>query len=54
MDKPETVMSEVPLMLDMPLMGFWSVATSCLMMVPRPCGLNVFFTKMGIFFTHTG
>ena len=54
MDKPVTVMSVVPLMLEMPLMSLLSFSTFSLMIVPGLEGLNVFFTRMGMFFTHTG
>ena len=53
-DKPVTVMRAVPLMLEMPLIGFWSFSICCLMSVPGCLGLKVFFTRMGIFFTQTG
>ena len=54
MERPVTVMSDVPLMEEMPLMGFWSLAIFSLIIVPAPLGLNVFLTRMGIFFTQTG
>ena len=54
MERPETVMSVVPLMDEMPLMGLWSSSICALMIVPFPLGLNVFFTFMGMFFTQTG
>ena len=53
-DRPVTVMRAVPLMLDMPLMGLRSLSILSLMIVPGFCGLKVFFTRMGIFFTQTG
>ena len=53
-DSPVTVISVVPLMLDIPLMGFWSLSIFALISVPGCSGLKVFFTLMGIFFTHTG
>ena len=53
-ERPETVISDVPLMDEMPLMGFRSSSTSFLMIVPGPSGLNVFFTRMGMFFMQTG
>ena len=53
-DRPVTVMSEVPLMLEIPLMGRRSSSVSSCITVPCPSGLKVFFTMMGIFFTHTG
>ena len=54
MDSPATVMSEVPLMLEMPLMMRESVFTSSLMMEPGASGLNVFLMRMGMCLTHTG
>ena len=54
MASPETVMSVVFLMLDMPLMGLWSFSILSLMMVPRASGLKVFLMRMGMFFTRTG
>ena len=53
-DRPVTVISVVPLMLDMPLIGFLSLSTVALMTVPCASGLNVFLTIIGMFFTHTG
>ena len=60
-DKPVTVMSEVAPMLEMPLMGDCErslVAGSAVgrepMKVPSALGLKVFFTLIGMFFTHTG
>ena len=53
-ERPVTVMSAVPLMELMPLMGLWSLAISALMVVPRLVGLKVFLTLMGMFFTQTG
>ena len=53
-DRPVTVMSVVPLMLDIPLMGFWSLSISCFIRVPSNDGLKVFFTLIGMFFTQTG
>ena len=53
-DRPATVMSVVPLMLDIPLMGLSLLATFCLMILPSLSGLNVFFTRIGMFFTQTG
>ena len=53
-DRPFTVMSVVPLMLEMPLMGFWSLAISSFIIVPGAEGWKVFFTFMGMCFTHTG
>ena len=53
-DSPVTVINVVPLMLDIPLMGFRSFSIWSLMSVPGCCGLNVFFTLMGMFFTQTG
>ena len=54
MDRPATVISVVPLMLDIPLMDLWSFLTFCLMTVPGFSGLKVFFTLMGMFLTQTG
>ena len=53
-DSPVTVMSVVPPILDIPLMGFRSLSTLFLMMVPGLSGLKVFFTRIGMFLTHTG
>ena len=53
-DSPVTVMSDVPLMLEMPLMGLLSSSIFSLMSVPGCEGLKVFFTLMGIFLTQTG
>ena len=53
-DRPVTVMSVVPLMLEIPLMGLASLSIFCLMSVPGWSGLNVFLMRMGIFFTQTG
>ena len=53
-DRPETVISVVPLMLEMPLMALRSFSTLFLIMVPGPSGLNVFLTLMGIFLMQTG
>ena len=53
-ERPVTVMSVVPLIEEMPLIMRWSFSTFCLMSVPGCCGLNVFFTLMGMFFTQTG
>ena len=53
-DRPVTVMSVVPLMLDMPLIGLESLLIFALMMVPSASGLKVFFTLIGMFFTQTG
>ena len=53
-DNPVTVMRVVPLMLDIPLMGFWLFSILFFMMVPGASGLKVFFTLIGMFFTHTG
>ena len=54
MESPVTVMRVVPLMLEMPLMGLSSLAIFAFMMVPLASGLNVFLTRMGMFFTQTG
>ena len=53
-DNPVTVMRVVPLMLDIPFMGFWLFSILFFMMVPDASGLKVFFTLIGMFFTHTG
>ena len=53
-DRPVTVMRVVPLMLEIPLMGLESLAILALMMVPSASGLNVFFTRIGIFLMQTG
>ena len=53
-ERPVTVMSVVPLMLEIPLMGFWSFSIWSLMSVPGCSGLKVFFTLMGMFLTQTG
>ena len=53
-DRPVTVISEVPLMLDIPLMGLRSSRGLALITVPGSEGLKVFFTRMGIFLTQTG
>ena len=53
-DRPATVISVVPLMLEIPLMGLKSLAICCLMMVPGFSGLKVFLTLIGIFLTQTG
>ena len=53
-ESPVTVMSVVPLMLEIPLMGFRSSSIFSLMSVPGCSGLNVFFTFMGIFLMQTG
>ena len=53
-DRPVTVISEVPLMLEIPLIGFWSSSILALMSVPGCSGLNVFLTLIGIFLTQTG
>ena len=53
-DNPVTVITAVLLMLDIPLMGLLSLSIFALIIVPSPSGLNVFFTLIGMFFTHTG
>ena len=53
-ERPVTVMSEVPLMLEIPLMGLSSLSIFDLMSVPGCSGLKVFLTLIGIFFTQTG
>ena len=52
--KPVTVISVVPLILEIPLMGLRSLSIWSLMSVPGCSGLKVFFTLIGIFLTHTG
>ena len=54
MDKPDTVINVVPLMLDMPLMLLVSSTTSSLMMEPGASGLKVFFINMGMCLMQTG
>ena len=51
---PVIVIRQVSLMDEMPLMGFevWSVCWR--MTVPGASGLNVFFTRMGMFLWQTG
>ena len=53
-ESPVTVISVVPLMLDIPLIGLVSFSTWLFIVVPAFSGLNVFFTLIGMFFTHTG
>ena len=53
-ERPVTVMRVVPLMLDMPLMALRSLLAFSFIIVPGLLGLKVFFTLMGMFFTHTG
>ena len=53
-ESPVTVINEVPLMLEIPLMGFRSSSIFSLMRVPGCSGLKVFLTLIGIFFTQTG
>ena len=53
-ERPVTVIRVVPLMLEMPLMGFMSSSIFSLMSVPGCVGLKVFFTLMGIFLMQTG
>ena len=54
MERPVTVMSAVPLIEEIPLIGFWSPSILFLMMVPGASGLKVFLTLIGIFLTQTG
>ena len=54
MARPETLMSDVFLMLEIPLMGLWSFCILSLMMVPGASGLKVFLMRMGIFLMRTG
>ena len=51
---PVTVISVVPLMLEIPLMGLRSSLIFSLMRVPGWSGLKVFLTLMGIFLMQTG
>ena len=53
-DRPVTVIKAVPLIDEIPLMGFWSPSILFLIMVPGASGLKVFLTLIGIFFTQTG
>ena len=53
-DRPVTVISVVPLMLEIPLMGLRSFSILSLMIVPGSEGLNVFLTLIGMFLTQTG
>ena len=53
-DSPVTVMSVVPFMLDMPLMGLLSSSIFSFISVPGCSGLKVFLTFIGMFLTHTG
>ena len=52
--RPVTVISVVPLMLEIPLMGFESLSILPFITEPGLSGLKVFFTSMGIFLIHTG
>ncbi len=53
-ERPVTVIRVVPLMLEIPLMGFWSFSIWSLMRVPGCSGLKVFLTLMGMFLMQTG
>ena len=53
-DKPVTVIKVVWLMLDIPLITMLCALASAFITVPVPSGLKVFFTNIGMFFTHTG
>ena len=53
-ERPVTVISEVPLMLEIPLIGLLSSSIFALIRVPGCSGLKVFFTLIGIFLTQTG
>ena len=53
-DRPDTVMSDVPLMEEIPLMGFWSFSISSFIIVPLLDGLKVLRTLMGIWRIQTG
>ena len=52
--RPVTVISVVPLILEIPLMGLSSFSIWSLMSVPGCSGLKVFFTFIGMFLTQTG
>ena len=54
MERPVTVISVVPDILEIPLMGLESLSIFSLIKVPGKEGLNVFFTLIGMFFTQTG
>ena len=54
MERPVTVMSAVPLIEEIPLIGFWSLSILFLIMVPGASGLKVFLTLIGILLTQTG
>ena len=53
-ERPVTVISAVPLMELIPLIGLWSSLISAFIVVPGLVGLKVFLTLMGMFFTQTG
>ena len=53
-ERPVTVISVVPLIEEIPLIGFWSFSIWSFIKVPGCSGLKVFFTLMGMFFTQTG
>ena len=53
-ERPVTVISVVPLILEIPLIGFSSFSIWSLISVPGCSGLKVFLTLMGIFLTQTG
>ena len=53
-ERPVTVMTVVPLIDEIPLIGFWLFSMCDLIIVPSPSGLKVFLTLIGIFFTQTG
>ena len=53
-ERPDTVINDVPDMLEIPLIGFRSFSILSFIRVPANEGLNVFFTLIGIFLTHTG
>ena len=54
MERPVTVISAVPLIEEIPLIGLESPSILFLMMVPGASGLKVFLTLIGIFLTQTG
>ena len=53
-DRPVIVINVVPLMLDIPLITFVSLSVLFFIIEPGFCGLKVFFTLIGMFFTQTG
>ena len=53
-ERPVTVISDVPLIEEIPLIGLWSPSILSFIIVPSASGLKVFFTLIGMFFTQTG